>query len=352
MKTFKFSLAALAATALFTACSNEVAVELQPVTGAEQAISFRLQGGAPELVTRATATTAPYVDAFVVYGIDNVATSNLFDSVTVALQAGGGFDYSPKKYYSIGATGASFFAYSPVNANKNIVSKTGVEPLVATKGFTYMVTPPDSTVNKGHTEQDDLLVADAAVTTLAAPVNLNFEHALSRVFVKAANGLSENVVITRLVLKNLRTTGNLSGTSGAWVWGGYTAAVGDYKYVLAESGVAVKAGVGTDVPSGNDPVLVTSMEQGMMVLPQVPIFANGGDPYQGDFVLEVNYDVANLTNQIAHIVIDTSGSFEFKAGNQYAITVEFDDTNTGLIEINFTITVTDFIDPVEDAPIL
>ena len=339
MKTFKFSLVALAATALFTACSNDEAV--QPVNGEEQAISFRIQGGTPEITTRTTATTALYVDAFVVWGTDDKATAagtTIFDGVTVARrQVDGLFDYNPKRYYGIGATSASFFAYSPVSAN--VSAFTGVAPVLASPGFKYGVKAPDPA---GNTAQEDLLVAGTNLAP-SPTVNLNFEHALSRIFVKATNGLKEDVVITGLKLINLFSEGTMASTPGspwAWAWTPTPGSKIDYDYVLAQSGVAVKAGV-------NTATLVTSMEQGMMVLPQVTQNTSNDKVVDtGDFALEVTYDVANLTNQTAHILL--KDGFDFLMGKQYAITINF--KGIGLVEISFTVTMSNFTDDIVTNP--
>ena len=93
MRTNKFLLIALATAGMFTACSNDDEV----VMNQGNEISFRVQGGAPEL--RTTATTKEHVDAFVVYGTDDktVAASlpNIFNGITVARQVNGSFDYNP-----------------------------------------------------------------------------------------------------------------------------------------------------------------------------------------------------------------------------------------------------------------
>ena len=339
MKTFRFSLVAMIATVLFTACSNEDAV--RPKNDETPEISFRLQGGTPEITPRSMATTTLNVDAFVVYGTDNVTDAgtgtNIFDGVTVARQVGGGFDYNPKKYYGSGAVNAEFVAFSPVSAN---ISAPATASLLTTASFGYEVKVPDNT---GDITQEDLLVAGTSVTTIAAaPVHLQFGHALSRIFVKATNGLSENIVITGLSLKNLYSTGTITGTPAAawtWAWGGY-GGTKDYDYILATTGVAVKPGVSA-------PTLVTSMEQGMMVLPQATVNASPATDFNpGDFALEVTYDVANITGQTAHVLLNDGYTFE--PGKQYAITIEF--SGTDLIEINFTIDVDPFGTPITELP--
>ena len=336
MRTFRFSLVALAATALFTACSNDEAV--QPIDGsAAQEISFRLQGGTPE--TRATATTLDNIDAFVVYGTDDITapSTNLFNGVTVARQVGGGFDYNPKKYYNVGAGNAEFFAYSPVSAIQNI---TGLPTLSVLSGvsFNYEVVKPD---DSGNTTQEDLLVAGTRIASITnGGVHFQFQHALSRIFVKAKNGLSQDVVITGLSLKNLYPEGTIAGTPGTpwtWVWTAYGTQT-DYNYILAPTGVAVPVGTGVSAAPNDVPILVTSMEQGMMILPQTITTTGTGNYMVGDFALKVTYDVANLKAQEAYVYL--GNGYKFDAGKQYAITIAF--TGADLIEINFDIKVTDF----------
>ena len=351
MKTFRFSLVALVATVLFAACSNDEAV--LPANNEAQAISFRTQGGTPEVTPRSTATTIDNIEAFVVYGTDYTPPPaspypgtpfHLFTGETVARVAGASsnlFDYNPKKYYSTGATTASFFAYSPVSAGTGTPTLTApiVTNLSAGVTFDYKVTPPDAS---GNTVQEDLLVAGITVTPPSpTPVYLGFTHALSRIFVKAKNSLAEDVVITGLELKNLYTTGTMTGTP-AWTWTwAPTGSKTHIPFVLAPTGVAVPAGTGSP-----NAVLVTSMEQGMLVLPQVTANTTPDDHTNGDFALEVKYRVANLLNQTAYVYL-TDG-YPFEIGTQYAITIDF--SGTDLIEIKFIIGVGTFTDDPATMP--
>ena len=361
MKTNKILLSVLAvAGMLFTACSNDESVQL-PQDG--QAISFRTQGGMPAGMQRTTGTTTLYVDAFAVYGTDDVEdatnTANIFNGVTVARQVGGGFDYNPKKYYSAGATSSEFFAFSPVSAiRNNTITNLPTSSVFSGASFDYKVVKPDAS---GNTTQDDLLVAGTSIDDIAGSgtVHLQFKHALSRIFVKAKSELKEDVVITGLTLKNLLPEGTITGTpvtsspfEWTWIW----AASGtktDYDFILAPTGVAVPAGIGADLlPPNNVPVLVTSMEQGMMVLPQVVGIADATTPPSAavpvatDFALEVTYNVANLTAQKAYVHLPHG--YAFTMGSQYAITIAF--TGADLIEINFTISVADFTTPIVELP--
>ena len=340
----------LAIAGLGTRCSNDRIVD---ASGENQSISFRVQGGTPNL--RAPSTTSAYVNAFVVFGTDNVlAPSNIFNGITVTRQPGNAdvFDYNPKRYYSEGATNARFAAYSPVSKKIDITGAGAGFSYSAGLIFKYEVVDPSIAGGAvGETSQEDLLVAGTTITSPSAtPVSLSFTHALSRIFVKATNNLSENATIKGLTLHNLNSTGILTGAPGSpswtWAWDDLDD-VTTYSYVLAESGVAVPANT---VAPGK---LVTSMEQGMMVIPQETHvdddYGIGGDepptitdaPINDHFALEVTYNVANLTNQKAYFYL--ADGYTFDVNTQYAITIAFSGT-ANLIEINFTIDVGTFDD--------
>jgi hypothetical protein len=305
----------------------------------KQAIAFRVQNSVP--APRTTGTTLDYVNAFVAYGTDNQFAAKtpselIFNGVTVARQPGDQnvFDYNPKRFYSIGATNAGFFAYSPVT--KKVTNVTVTNFLTAGLKLDYEVVLPDES---GNTTQEDLLIAHTAITPVTTAVTLNFQHALARIFVKAINQFSEPVTITGLTLKNLKSKGTLNLTPGSpWSWSWESQGFPkDYGYVLAKTGIAVK-------PKVETATLVTSNEQGMMVLPQETVNTGEEKTFDtGDFTLEVKYDVANLKDQTANIMLKKDYSFE--AGKQYAITITFTGT-----EINFNITVSNFVD-IAEAPV-
>jgi len=320
MRTNKFLVIALAAAGLMTACSNNEEVKTTQGNG----ISFRLQGGMPEAKT--TASTIDNVDAFVVYGSDN-ADPLLFNGVSVVRKAGTGdaFTYAPNRYYDEAATNtnAAYIAYSPISAKMN-AAVTNI--LGATSTFEYTVPAP---ATDGTTSQVDLLFTAKATTTASTNVALNFIHALSRVFVAAKNTTDDPVTIKKLTLKKLHKTGEITVNAGGagWLWatiGGTT----DYEYVLAPTGVIVP-GDGTSAAYK----LVTSMEQGMMVLPQT---------LDTDCVLEVEYEFATLATQTKQF--DIAGVIPaFAINSQYQINITFTGT-----AITFDITVTDFGTPITE----
>ena len=337
MKTFKFSLVALATTALLTACSNEVIEPQVKSNGEAQEISFRLQGGMPEVETYALATTRDNLEAFVVFGTDVVGSTNtlLFNGKSVVRQLDGTFAYAPKAYYSAGATKAGFFAFAPVSANVSSPTFSN-DFLTAGASFGYEVLPPD---NSGDAIQEDFLVVGTVVTPSTTAVNLTFDHALSRIFVTATNLSADPVIIKDITLKNLNTKGTLKVTNAAaWSWTSVNT-LDDYTYILAPSGVVVPGGTNTKT-------LVTSMEQGMMVLPQELQITGTGNVANDDFALEITYEFANFGTQTRYVYIpevSPGTPYEFEAGYQYNINIAFD----GLLPIDFVVVdVNEFESPI------
>ena len=349
MRTYKFLFVALIATGVFTACNNEIAVE-QMKQGQE--ISFRLQGGMPEATTRALATTIDNLEAFVVFGTDDVLAGLtppelIFNEVTVARVFGTqDFTYAPKRYYSENPANAGFFAFSPVSAN---VSNIDVSTFYTTgASFEYTVPAPDTNpfadpaapVGNGNAAQEDLLVA----LTIGAPttsVSLDFKHALARIFITASNEAPDPVIIKGLKLLAMETTGtfNVDPTATPQTWWTPSGTLGDYTYVLAQTGVVVP---GLEPLASPVKQFVTSTEQGMMVLPQVTSHASNDGVYaSGDFALEITYDISNLKNQTKYVVLQDG--FEFEAGKQYRINITFDE----FLAIEFDVDVLDFDATIE-----
>jgi len=346
MKTRRLFLVILAFAGILTACSNDESLEN---ASKGQEISFRMQGGTPTSILRTTASTGDNVDAFVVFGTDDVFWPQLrndliFDGVTVARTINGNYEYANKKYFGEGATIASFIAFSPVSTKAGIpiVDKMAHPSPFFGLRFEYEVPVPEA---EGKTTQEDLLVARTSHDPQYSTVQLDFTHALSRVFVTAVNHAPETVIIHGLTLKNLIKKGTVwcsltNGTAAIWTPSDDPDDVTDYPYVLAETGVAVPGLEPGTRPS--PPRLVTSMEQGMMLMPQATRNENNDDIFDpGDFALEVQYTFANTNFGIRtkHLLIEHD--FPFAANTQYVIKIIFEE---GAGAIDFTIDVTDFQD--------
>jgi len=339
MKTSKFFLATLAVAGALTACVNDQAVE-QNKQGNE--ISFRLQGGVPE--TKATATLVEHIDALAVWGGYRAEWENTGASPTLTfskttvfrdVEMGGvAFNYYPKKYYPIGVSGPFdmiFYAFSPVSALNG-----GVTPNFGTgAGDRYVTLAYNNPVPNitGNTTQVDLLAGYyiEGSHNPAASVNIKFYHALSRIFVAASNGTETPVVITGMTIKDVGSEAECTidevGLNSAKIKWDTPTATTSYPYILPQSGVAV--------PPGADKLNVVSMEQGMLIIPQIVGGAVGE--------LSVNYTFANLGAQTA--TFQFPAGFNLAVNTQYRIIIDFDAT-----AISFTVSVEPFTDPIIEVP--
>ncbi|MDR0542724.1 MAG: fimbrillin family protein [Dysgonamonadaceae bacterium] len=381
------SLSAIAG--LWTGCSKDEVVE---APAGSRAISFRMQGGLPSL--RATGTTADYVNAFVVNaygdstGVDHTGSggpnrkATMLGTTVYRLEGvTSTFDYNPKAFYYAEDDSVHFSAYSPVS--KNIGSGLGLGDTKHENKITYTVLPPDTL--RGNTQQEDLLVAFTTKlkTDFGTAVSLDFKHALSRVYVKATNLLSETAIIDTIRLVNLYDTGTLDIDDDTWAattttppvnpvdkpksinesyYNSITAMgdMSDYKilwtpsgsqdktftYALPASGVAVPGG-----GPGAAAVSVVSVEQGMLLLPQT-VWKHSTFNDATDFYLEIHYKVANIeeTTKFSFADVNAIGAaaaaekgITFEFGRQYALNITFN--NAG---ISFSISVEAWDTPVID----
>ncbi|MDR1883033.1 MAG: fimbrillin family protein, partial [Prevotella sp.] len=326
---------------LLSGCSQD---DVSDVPAGSRAIGFRAQGAMSSL--KATTTGAEHIQSFVVsanHGGDwTVADDYLLSAVTVYREGGIGdpdatakWTYSPQAYFPTDKSSfVDFLAYSPA-VSKNVTA--GLKDAVdADQTITYKVPKPLAT---GATAQEDFLVAYQRVTGSAdpgygGPVNLQFRHALSRVLVAAGSSLTEPVVITGLVLRNLHTTGDLPMNSASTVWTPDPAKLDNYSYVLPDAGVSVtRYPVNQAFPSPLP--LVTSYEQGMFVLPQLTAgtlndaeTAETAVENSNEFGLELHYTIGDLVKEPYYIqfadlnkVADKGVTFE--AGKQYVLNLTF-----------------------------
>jgi len=361
IKNLTLFMAVLAVALAFAACSKDEAIN----KGKD--ISFSAQrydgGNLPEFRpdgTRAPATTTSDIDAFVVYGSDNVFAAKgelIFDNITVARKGNLGyttpvFDYAPKRFFGEGANDAVFFAYSPVSAKMTsldfAVPTSNLSQFVAGSTFDYTVatpyayqgnTPWDLLWTEEYYKQEDLLVAATRVSNPNNSVHLEFKHALSRVFVAALNTTEDPVYIKEITLRNLNSTGTfnynafLSGSqSGIWTGAGNPES---YSYVLPQVGAMVPPHTGWYD-------YIISAEQGMMILPQA-IVNKKNDVDKGDVALEILYDFGGWFDLVSLTYLQNG--FEFVAGGQYVINANFTGTAVG-----FQVSVQPFT-PVPPTPI-
>ena len=260
-KRSKLFIATLALAGIFMACSNDKALE--NMNNSAREISFSTQGGMP--TTRVAATTADQIDAFLVWGGETTQSWGtnglLFNGQTVFRTLSNSFDYFPKKYHpNVGNYDQYYVAFSPVSAF------TGGGRTPNTNIFVvedFIVHCP-SIGTDGKTTQVDILIAvyEENQGATPKPIEFNFVHALSRVYVSAINETADPVFIKNITYKNMYQKAHLTyarGTAGP-VWNNLND-IFNYSYLLSQS-VGVPAGSTTEVYT------VVAPDQGMLLIPQ------------------------------------------------------------------------------------
>ena len=142
-------------------------------------------------VSRGASTTTASINEFVVYAFTDGAA--LMDSVSV-VRDGGVWTYSPPAYWPVSAV--NFYAYSPhISTAADISGQSGAN----INGY----------VN--HSNVDFLYSVRKNVMQQAAPVSLNFRHALSKVSIMMSSTNPHiNVVVSYIVLKNIYKQGDFT----------------------------------------------------------------------------------------------------------------------------------------------
>jgi hypothetical protein len=362
---------------LLSGCSQEDTYDASDSSGT---IGFRAQGGMPSL--KATTSDRNHIRSFVVNAHysktetwDSADDYLLYGTTVYRGEGEGSWEYFPKAYFPTDGDGnqyVEFFAYAP--AGSSSVSHGLGETSDKDQTIAYKVPVP--VVTSGATSQEDFLVAYERVPEAGYDnaVKLQFRHALARILVAAQSDLEATVTITGLKLNNLKNEGALSlkgntststdksngipAGSGSgqttWVyesgtidstddyvtlWDSSTGTLTDYPYILPASGVTVNA----------EEKAVTSLEQGMFVIPQT----TAGDPSDavsdGEFGLEVAYTLNGQAGKAFIQFADINGiantGVTFEIGRQYVLRLNFSDDGSGDIDIGSSIT---FGDPDAD----
>lgn len=151
------SILSLALLGVFAACSSQ---EDEPALNNGRTINFSV---AVPKAPRAAATTTATIRQFTVYAFTD---GKEYMSNVKVLRNGDSWTYHPTVYWP--ETPVNFFAYSPDISSSVDVDGSGIEDI---SGFTN-----DGTV-------DLLYAVNMNETAKAAPVNINFRHALSKVSV-------------------------------------------------------------------------------------------------------------------------------------------------------------------------
>lgn len=260
------SIAALAALVL-TSCSNDTE-GISETANSANLVSFRAISDKTE--TKATPTDVGNFSNFTVNAsatnVPNPATFNFMSALPVTRGVGtsGVWSYAPAKYWPTSGS-VNFFAYSPAGS-RNI---TALTPSGATSTIEYTV-PLTYSVNKPT--QEDFIVATNSASS--GSVTLAFGHALSMVSFQATNAMSAmTVVVKGISLVNLDNTGTLTldATGASYAWSNNTTFDQKYEASLPVAGVSL-------APNTTSPQLLTSANEGLMILPQKPTGATITDP--------------------------------------------------------------------------
>ena len=199
----KIFLISLLATALFTACSDEVINTLDGNT-------IRFENAFVEQPeTRATDLTTANLDAFHVHGWmtnSQNQTANIFDKVEVYKNSAGVWAYDGGGRYWFGDTKYEFLAFAPLNA-------------------TYTLADDHDSLTFTNTGEYDFIFASAnrnikgKVPTSVEPVALSFNHLLSRVLIQFKNEFEAGDVtlnVSNLKLSGLAKVADLNLVDTTW----------------------------------------------------------------------------------------------------------------------------------------
>ena len=267
------------------------------------------------------------------------------------------WDYSPKKYWPQGGD-IDFYAYAPAsitNLRNGIYDNSGI--LTPPPVLTYAMplkgdreAPPPGTGEPSPTPtveelQEDLLVAVQSRTSPQLPntaVLMNFQHAFSRVSVKAKLRTADfsdgyRIKVTRVDLRNLKTKGNLQlkkdtgtafsngipngegsfanfkydGTNKVTLWTSLDS-LANYRFKL----------LSTAVIADDDYTSLVHSDDGIFVIPQEVSDINKTAVY-------VEYDIYKYSSTDGERYVTSAtklsplnNSFAFEIGRSYALLLE------------------------------
>lgn len=341
---------ALGAIAL-TSCSQDEIIEVQ-----KDAISF---AAITENAGRATITNATNLTEFNVSGIvnDGGTYKTYFDKITMDDGTKEGSIYNSGYYWPMG--NMDFYAYAPTA----LTFVLGTPDAAANKTADKAAKITGVTIADDATDQADIVYAlstnNAKPAAAAAPVDLNFRHALSQVDfkVKIASNVAQaiKVVVNSITVKNLQGTGVYSfpttktdtGTDGKGTW----AISGELK----DYSVAPGWGALTNGATGSTEAVTATATESMLLLPQTieaSTYSSGWSA-KGLFILDADvYSVVGGTEvQLVSEPTYVPVEINWEEGKHYTYTFVYsadgnggktDDNEDQLIPIQFTLSVDDF----------
>lgn len=322
MKKKSIFLAALAATAMLTGCSND---ETTQVAQNGRAIQF---DGFVNKSTRADLTT-DNIESFQVWGLmsNDEQNGTPFIGTTVTKGESGDWTYSPLVYWSQGYK-YSFVAIAPASDDSWSFSAPSTVGQWGTIDFT----------NNGETDLIYALDGTYATTPLATSqgqtISLTFNHLLSRVKFVFKNSMEDDskLTISDVTIKagNKAATATLGQTS---TW-------------------AIDAGTpATDLVFGETGAISVNSNDETAAKYMIPL---DGQTYTATFTVKREH--SGITDTYSHTV--TLPSITWQQGYSYALTAELTaenvDPKTDLYPIVFDVTEVedweDYTDETVDVP--
>ena len=310
---------------------------------------------------RAPINTKETIPDFVVSGIwsDSGDRQYVFNAQQVYKpESGLLWDYSPKKYWYPNGV-MDFYAYAPagvagLNPGLHTTTYPGTPPIIgyAMKYINDSQAPPPGTGEPQttpvvHYDQEDLLVAVQSRTSpQTVPVPMNFQHAFSRVTVKAKISTADynskdkgnRIKVTRVDLRNLYSKGELelkkdegatfsdgipngegiytkfrydgTGTDKVTLWGGYKD-LANYRFRL----------LSTTVAADDDYTSLLNSNDGMYVIPQ-EVDGNNTTIYVEYNIYE--YSLVHGEQYLRSVTktFPVATDFAFEIGRQYVLLLE------------------------------
>lgn len=170
----------------FSACSDK-----EDVTNPAADNIISMSATVPGAVTRGSSTTTATIKDFIVYAFTE--GNVLIDGAKVSRE-GGMWTYSPQAYWPVNPV--SFYAYSPeINTSASISGNDGS----SIPGY----------LNEGNV--DLLYAVQKDVSQQAAPVSLNFRHALSKVNILLSSSNTRiRVEVSYITISNIYRQGSFT----------------------------------------------------------------------------------------------------------------------------------------------
>lgn len=336
---------------VLSSCSNDN--ELGTIEVDTSAIEFRTLNEDKTTNTRAAVTDKDNILSFTVTGQKQSDQGYLFNGFGVTRGESSNWAYSPLRYWPANDK-VNFYAYSPT-ASRNIKTGEGLTDFdySASAPFTYTV--PE--IKKNDAQEDFLIARLLDQNEAVGTVNLNFQHALSRVTFSAKT-TQKNVtyIITGVELVNLYPSATMDLTdtdipqTGSFAYSTTTPLL-----IWDDHATASTSGKTTySVDKGDAPIYMTTdftsllgVTNGLMVMPQTTTLYTGNGTeaqapattgtYANQFAIKVAYKAfvddiyyagTATTDAVKYFPVKTINSFPnfvFEIGRQYNFFLTFGD---------------------------